>query len=220
MGQKTHPLGFRLALTQSHHAIWFAPSNLYSEQLQIDERMRNCIKEYIRKYVRSAFSNGGITRVEIQRKTDLIHVVIYTGFPALLVENENRDIEPLRRELQVALGPVNDQLRVSLAQIDNPYAEAAILAAYIASQLEDRVPFRRAMKEIIQLASKKGGVKGIKVQIAGRLNGAEIARVEWAREGRVPLQTLRAHIDYSHCPAQTIYGVLGIKVWTFQESSS
>jgi small subunit ribosomal protein S3 len=220
MGQKTHPLGFRLGVTQAHQSSWFAKPNRYSELLQEDERIRSGVKEYVRNHVRSSFRNGGIARVEIQRKMDLVQVAVHTGFPALLVEGRGRGqgIEPLRQALQACLVLKHQKLQVTLTRVSNPYGEASVLAGYLALQLENRVAFRRAMKEVIQLANKKGGVRGVKVQVAGRLNGAEIARVEWAREGRVPLQTLRAHIDYYPCVAQTIYGVLGIKVWTFQES--
>ena len=225
MGQKIHPLGFRLGISQEHRSIWFAQPNNYSELLQEDERIRNCIKQYVRKHVRSSFKYGGIARVDIQRKTDLVKVEIHTAFPALLVENrgpgrstetQGKGLEQLRRNVQNLLNPSNQQLKMILSEVAKPYGEATILAEYIALQLENRVAFRKTIKKAIELANKKGHVKGIKIQIAGRLNGAEIARVEWAREGRVPLQTLRAKIDYCYYPAQTIYGVLGIKVWLFQ----
>ena len=225
MGQKIHPLGFRLGVSQEHRSIWFARPNYYSELLQEDERIRNCIQQYVRKHVRSSFKYGGIARVDIQRKTDLVQVEIHTAFPALLVEGrgpsrssetQTKGLEQLRRNIQDILTPGNRKLKMILSEVPKPYGEATILAEYIALQLESRVAFRKTMKKAIELATKKGNVKGIKIQIAGRLNGAEIARVEWAREGRVPLQTLRAKIDYCYYPAQTIYGVLGIKVWVFR----
>nr|YP_009033728.1 ribosomal protein S3 [Roya anglica]YP_009256890.1 ribosomal protein S3 [Roya obtusa]AHZ11111.1 ribosomal protein S3 [Roya anglica]ANI25985.1 ribosomal protein S3 [Roya obtusa] len=218
MGQKIHPLGLRLGISQSHWSNWFAQPHQYSEFLQEDEKMRSCIKEYVRKYVRTVSSYGGIARIEIQRKTDEIKVEIYTGFPDLFVERLGPRLKELRRDIQDKL-TISKNLKfiMALAEVEKPYAQAAILGEYIALQLESRVAFRKTMKRAIQLAKEKGNVKGIKIQIAGRLNGAEIARSEWAREGRVPLQTLRAQIDYCHYPAQTIYGVLGIKVWIFQD---
>jgi small subunit ribosomal protein S3 len=252
MGQKIHPLGFRLGITQSHWSNWFAKPKQYSLLLQEDERLRNCIKDYVRKYVRSSLNYGGVARIEIQRKTDRIEVQIHTGFPLLFIYNRKSSFEELKRNMQKllidsswkanpekvgsdvqnivivqniiidskkqkVLGYVNQQFQMTLAEIEEPYGEASILAEYIALMLEGRVAFRKTMKKAIQLANKQGNVKGIKIQISGRLNGAEIARAEWAREGRVPLQTLRARIDYCHYPAQTIYGVLGIKVWIFKD---
>ena len=224
MGQKIHPLGFRLGVTQEHLSNWFAQSKNYSNFLQEDEKVRNCIKEYVRKYVRSTSNYGGIAKVKIQRKTDLLQVEIHTAFPSLLVSNRGknttnasaRGLDQLRQNIQSSLNPGNQKLKMALVEVEKPYAEAIILAEYIALQLESRVAFRKTMKKAIELANKKGNVNGIKIQISGRLNGAEIARIEWAREGRVPLQTIKAKIDYCHYPAQTIYGVLGIKVWIFQ----
>ena len=215
MGQKINPLGFRLGITQSHHSYWFAKPKKYSKLFEGDRQIRNCIEFYVKKHIRNSSNYGGIARIEIQRKTDLIQVEIYTGFPALLVENRGRGIEQLKTDVQNVLNPIDKRLRLTLIEITKPYEEPNILAEYIALQLESRVAFRRTMRKAIELA-KKGNIGGIKIQIAGRLNGAEIARVEWAREGRVPLQTIRAKINYCYYAAQTIYGVLGIKVWIFQ----
>jgi len=215
MGQKIHPLGFRLGVTQEHLSNWFARPNCYSDLLEEDEKIRSCIKEYVRTNVRNSSNYGGIARVKIQRKTDLVQVDIHTGFPALLIEGRGKGLLVLKKNVQKIIS-TKRKLRITLSEIDKYYAEANILAEYIALQLESRVAFRRTMKKAIQLAMEQGKVKGIKIQIAGRLNGAEIARIEWAREGRVPLQTLRARIDYCHYPAQTTYGVLGIKVWIFK----
>nr|YP_009116153.1 ribosomal protein S3 [Orthotrichum rogeri]AJD22467.1 ribosomal protein S3 [Orthotrichum rogeri] len=216
MGQKINPLGFRLGVNQNHHSYWFAKPKNYSKLLQEDQKIRSCIESYIYKNIRNSSNYGGIARIEIKRKTDLIQVEIQTGFPALLIENRGRGIEQLKKDVQSILTPGDQKLRMTLTEIIKPYGEPHILAEYIALQLESRVAFRRTMKKAIELA-KKTNIKGIKIQIAGRLNGAEIARVEWAREGRVPLQTLRAKIDYCYYPAQTIYGVLGIKIWIFQD---
>nr|AND49200.1 ribosomal protein S3 [Sphagnum recurvum] len=216
MGQKMNPLGFRLGVTQNHHSYWFAQPKNYSKLLREDREMRNCIEIYVRKHIRSSSNYGGIARIEIKRKTDLIQVEIHTGFPALLVESRGRGIEQLKVDVRNLLLFGDRKLHMTLTEIPKPYGEPNILAEYIALQLESRVAFRRTMKKAIELA-KKTDIRGIKIQIAGRLNGAEIARVEWAREGRVPLQTLRAKIGYCYYPAQTIYGVLGIKVWIFQD---
>nr|AND48294.1 ribosomal protein S3 [Eosphagnum rigescens] len=216
MGQKMNPLGFRLGVTQNHHSYWFAQPKNYSKLLREDREIRNCIEIYVRKHIRSSSNYGGIARIEIKRKTDLIQVEIYTGFPALLVESRGRGIEQLKIDVRNLLNLGDRKLHMTLTEVPKPYGEPNILAEYIALQLESRVAFRRTMKKAIELA-KKTDIRGIKIQIAGRLNGAEIARVEWAREGRVPLQTLRARIDYCYYPAQTIYGVLGIKVWIFQD---
>nr|QWW92470.1 ribosomal protein S3 [Lopholejeunea zollingeri] len=216
MGQKINPLGFRLSLTQHHHSYWFAKPKNYSKILESDRQIRNCIEVYIRENIRNSSNYGGIARVEIQRKTDLIQVELYTGFPALLIENRGEGIEKLKTKVQNILNPIDKRLRLTLIEITKPYEEPNILAEYIALQLESRVAFRRTMRKAIELA-KRGNIGGIKIQIAGRLNGAEIARVEWAREGRVPLQTVRAQINYCYYAAQTIYGVLGIKVWIFKD---
>nr|YP_009668183.1 ribosomal protein S3 [Plagiochila chinensis]QCW58958.1 ribosomal protein S3 [Plagiochila chinensis] len=215
MGQKINPLGFRLGITQNHRSYWFAKPKKYAKLFEGDRQIRNCIEFYVKKHIRNSSNYGGIARIEIQRKTDLIQVEIYTGFPALLVENRGRGIEQLRTSVQNVLNPIDKRLRLTLIEITKPYEEPNILAEYIALQLESRVAFRRTMRKAIELA-KKGNIGGVKIQIAGRLNGAEIARVEWAREGRVPLQTIRAKINYCYYAAQTIYGVLGIKIWIFQ----
>lgn len=216
MGQKINPLGFRLGVTQNHNSYWFAKPKNYSKLLEEDQKIRYYIKNYIHKNIKNPSNYGGIARIEIKRKTDLIQIEIHTGFPALLIENRGRGIEQLKTDVQNILISKNHKLRMTLTEIIKPYGEPTILAEYIALQLENRVAFRRTMKKAIELA-KKTNIKGIKIQIAGRLNGAEIARVEWIREGRVPLQTLRANIEYCYYPAQTIYGVLGIKIWIFQD---
>nr|QYB18336.1 ribosomal protein S3 [Sphaerocarpos texanus] len=216
MGQKINPLGFRLGITQNHCSYWFAKPKKYSKVFEEDQKIRKFIQLYVEKNIKNSSNYGGIARVEIKRKTDLIQVEIYTGFPALLVESRGQGIEQLKINVQKILNSVDRRVQLTLIEIAKPYGEPNILAEYIALQLESRVAFRRTMKKAIELA-KKGNIKGIKIQIAGRLNGAEIARVEWAREGRVPLQTIRAQIHYCYYAAQTIYGVLGIKVWIFQD---
>nr|YP_009668016.1 ribosomal protein S3 [Jubula hutchinsiae]QCW58791.1 ribosomal protein S3 [Jubula hutchinsiae] len=216
MGQKINPLGFRLGLTHNHRSYWFSKPKYYSTILGGDRQIRNCIEFYVREHIRNSSNHGGIGHVEIKRKTDLIEIEIYTGFPALLIENRGEGIEQLKTNVQNILNPIDQRLRLTLIEIAKPYEEPKILAEYIALQLENRVAFRRTMRKAIELA-KRGNIGGIKIQIAGRLNGAEIARIEWAREGRVPLQTVKAQINYCYYAAQTIYGILGIKVWIFQD---
>uniref|UniRef100_A0AAT9ZX09 Small ribosomal subunit protein uS3c n=1 Tax=Phanera macrostachya TaxID=3078829 RepID=A0AAT9ZX09_9FABA len=213
MGQKMNPLGFRLGTTQSHHSIWFAKPKNYSESLQEDQKIRDFIKNYVQKTMNGAEVEG-IGQIKIKKKIDLIQVIIYMRVPKLLIEGKPRRIEELQMNLQKKLNCVKQKLNITISRIANPYSHATILAEFIAGQLKNRVSFRKAMKKAIQLTDQ-AGAKGVQVQIAGRLGGKEIARVEWIREGRVPLQTIRAKIDYCSYPVRTIYGVLGIKIWIF-----
>nr|YP_010998759.1 ribosomal protein S3 [Simarouba amara]WPM86917.1 ribosomal protein S3 [Simarouba amara] len=214
MGQKINPLGFRLGTTQNHHSLWFAQPKNYSEGLQEDQKIRNCIKNYVQKNMRISSGVEGIARIEIQKRIDLIQVLIYIGFPKLLLENRSQRIEELQINVQKELNCVNRKLNIAVTRIANPYGQPTILAEFIAGQLKNRVSFRKAMKKAIEL-TEQADTKGIKVQIAGRIDGKEIARVEWIREGRVPLQTIGTKIDYCSYPVRTIYGVLGIKIWIF-----
>lgn len=218
MGQKIHPLGFRLGVNQNHRSIWFIGTDLYSQVIKEDRKIRNCIQKYVRKNIKNTSNYGGIARIEIKRKTDLINITIHTGFPDLLMEERGSGMEQLKSTIQKDLIYKRNKLHISLIELEKPYREPKILAEHIASQLENRVAFRRTMKKAIELFEKTNN-NGIKIQISGRLNGNEIARSEWVREGRIPLQTLRASINYSYYPAQTIYGVLGIKVWIFQNNN-
>nr|YP_010568976.1 ribosomal protein S3 [Prunus laurocerasus]UZC57283.1 ribosomal protein S3 [Prunus laurocerasus] len=214
MGQKINPLGFRLGATQGHHSLWFAQPKNYSEDLQEDKKIRDCIKNYVQKNMKISSNVEGIARIEIQKRIDLIQVIIYMGFPKLLIEDRTRRIEELQMNVQKELNCVNRKLNIAITRISNPYGHPNILAEFIAGQLKNRVSFRKAMKKAIEL-TEQAGTKGIQVQISGRIDGKEIARVEWIREGRVPLQTIRAKIDYCAYAVRTIYGVLGIKIWIF-----
>nr|YP_009468784.1 ribosomal protein S3 [Koelreuteria paniculata]YP_010156658.1 30S ribosomal protein S3 [Koelreuteria bipinnata]AVA29623.1 ribosomal protein S3 [Koelreuteria paniculata]QRG00027.1 30S ribosomal protein S3 [Koelreuteria bipinnata]QRM17525.1 ribosomal protein S3 [Koelreuteria bipinnata]UFJ43506.1 ribosomal protein S3 [Koelreuteria bipinnata]UFJ43533.1 ribosomal protein S3 [Koelreuteria bipinnata] len=216
MGQKINPLGFRLGTTQSHHSLWFAQPKNYSEGLQEDQKIRDFIKNYVQKNMRISAGVGveGIARIEIQKRIDLIQVIIYIGFPKLLIENRPRKVEELQMNVQKELNCANRKLNIAITRIANPYGHPNILAEFIAGQLKNRVSFRKAMKKAIEL-TEQANTKGIQVQIAGRIDGKEIARVEWIREGRVPLQTIGAKIDYCSYTVRTIYGVLGIKIWIF-----
>nr|YP_010856673.1 ribosomal protein S3 [Plectocomia elongata]WGM68624.1 ribosomal protein S3 [Plectocomia elongata]WGM78626.1 ribosomal protein S3 [Plectocomia elongata] len=214
MGQKINPLGFRLGTTQSHRSFWFAQPKNYSVGLQEDEKIRNCIKNYVQKNRRISPGFEGIACIGIQKRIDLIQVIIHIGFPNLLIEGRTRGIEELQMNVQKELHSVNQRLNIVIIRVEKPYGQPNILAEYIALQLKNRVSFRKAMKKAIEL-TEQTDTKGIQVQIAGRIDGKEIARVEWIREGRVPLQTIRAKIDHCSYTIRTIYGVLGIKIWIF-----
>nr|YP_009650507.1 ribosomal protein S3 [Stellera chamaejasme]QCF39765.1 ribosomal protein S3 [Stellera chamaejasme]QOJ46124.1 ribosomal protein S3 [Stellera chamaejasme f. chrysantha] len=214
MGQKINPLGFRLGTTQSHHSLWFAQPKNYSEGLQEDKKIRDCIKTYVQKNTRISSGVEGIARIEIQKRIDLIQVIIYMGFPKFLIEDRPGRIEELQMNVQKELKCVNRKINIAVTRIPNPYGHPNILAEFIAGQLKNRVSCRKAMKKAIEL-TEQANTKGIQVQIAGRINGKDIARVDWIREGRVPLQTIGAKIDYSSYTVRTIYGVLGIKIWIF-----
>lgn len=206
MGQKIHPIGFRLGITQEHRSRWFADTKRYPELLQEDHK--------IRQYVEKNLSNAGISAIRIERKADQIDLEIHTARPGVVVGRGGSGIETLRTGLQSALGS-NRQIRINVIEVTRVDADAELIAEYIAQQLERRVSFRRVVRQAIQRA-QRAEVQGIKVQVSGRLNGAEIARTDWTREGRVPLHTLRANIDYSYRTAKTIYGILGVKVWVFK----
>lgn len=206
MGQKIHPVGFRLGITQEHRSRWFADADRYPELLQEDHK--------IRSYVEKNLANAGIAEVRIERKADQIDLQISTARPGVVVGRGGTGIETLRTGLQTELGG-NRQIRINVVEVTRVDADAGLVAEYIAQQLERRVSFRRVVRQAIQRA-QRAGVQGIKVQVSGRLNGAEIARTEWTREGRVPLHTLRADIDFAYRTAKTIYGILGVKVWIFK----
>nr|YP_009143846.1 ribosomal protein S3 [Salicornia bigelovii]AIC37232.1 ribosomal protein S3 [Salicornia bigelovii]UGY86836.1 ribosomal protein S3 [Salicornia europaea] len=214
MGQKINPLGFRLGTTQSHYSVWFSQPKTYSEGLQEDQKIRDCIKNYVQKNTKTSSGVEGIAHIEIQKRIDLIQVRIHMGFPKLLIENRPQGVEDLKRNVQKELNCVNRKLNIAITRIEKPYGNPNILAEFIAGQLKSRVSFRKAMKKAIEL-TEQADTKGIQIQIAGRIDGKEIARIEWIREGRVPLQTIRAKIDYCAYTVRTIYGVLGIKIWIF-----
>lgn len=222
MGQKIHPLGFRLGVTQEHTAHWFVPKSEYAGFLYQDILIRN--------YLNKKFSDLGIISIQIhrQKKRLILHLAV-TRLDILLRQPKDT-LKLARHELKTLLIQQNSRLQTELYQqhgyvdqaikfqiqaVENPDMYAGVLASLVVQQLETRVPFRRAVREVIRKA-EFAGVRGIKIQVSGRLNGAEIARSEWVRKGRVPLHTLRAKIDYSLCTAKTIYGILGVKVWVYQ----
>ena len=208
MGQKTHPLGFRLGITQEHKSKWYANFNQYANILEEDDK--------IRTYINTISQANSIANVEINRNglNDQIQLNIETGKPGILVGDMGAGLEKLLNNIKKIL-PESRQLTINVFEVEKVDLNASLLADLVAEQLEKRIAFRRAMREALQRAQKQQ-VNGIKIQVSGRLNGAEIARSEWIREGRVPLQTLRADIDYATQEANTIYGVLGIKVWLFK----
>ncbi|MDJ0695276.1 MAG: 30S ribosomal protein S3 [Mastigocoleus sp. MO_167.B18] len=211
MGHKIHPVGFRLGVTQEHQSRWFAEPERYPELLQEDHKLRQYIDSKLGRYTQN---NAGISEVKIERKADQIDLEIRTARPGVVVGRGGQGIDALRNGLRELLGGAR-QIRINVVEVQRVDAEASLIGEYIAQQLERRVSFRRVVRQAIQRA-QRAGVQGIKIQVSGRLNGAEIARTEWTREGRVPLHTLRANIDYSYCTAKTIYGILGIKVWIFK----
>ena len=208
MGQKTHPLGFRLGFTQEQKSTWYTSLNQYANLLKEDDRIRT----YLDKIAKSA----SISNVKINRNSlsDQLQLIIETGRPGALVGNNGLGIETLLKDIKKIL-PVNRQLTINIVEVDKVNLNASLIGDLVVKQLEERIAFRRAIREAMQIAQEEH-ISGIKIQVSGRLNGAEIARSEWSREGRVPLQTLRAEIDYSVKEANTIYGVLGIKVWLFK----
>lgn len=206
MGQKIHPIGFRLGVTQEHRSRWYADAKNYPDLLQEDHK--------IRKYVKQTLANAGISQIRIERKAEQIDLEVSTARPGVVVGRGGAGIESLRLGLQQLLGS-NRQIRINVVEVTKVDTDAMLIGEYIAQQLEKRVSFRRVVRQAITRA-QKAGVEGIKVQVSGRVNGAEIARTEVTREGSVPLHTLRADIDYAYCTAKTIYGILGIKVWIFK----
>ena len=208
MGQKTHPLGFRLGITQEHKSAWFTNFEQYADLLKEDDQIRT----YLNKIAKTA----SISNIKINRNglSDQIQLTIETGRPGVLVGEDGLGIETLLNNIKKFL-PNNREVTINILEIEKVSLNASLIADLVVKQLEERIAFRRAIREAMQSA-QEDQVSGIKIQVSGRLNGAEIARSEWSREGRVPLQTLRADIDYSAKEANTIYGVLGIKVWLFK----
>ena len=204
MGQKVHPTGIRLGITKKHTSTWYAEGKDYADNLLVDLR--------VREFVKKKLAAASVSRVEIERPAQTAKVTVYTARPAIVIGKKGEDVEKLRNTLTQQMGvPV----QVNIEEIRKPDLDAQLVADGVASQLERRVMFRRAMKRAVQNAMRQGA-EGIKIQVGGRLGGAEIARSEWYREGRVPLHTLRADIDYATAEAATTYGIIGIKVWIFK----
>lgn len=228
MGQKVHPVGFRLGITKKHQSQWFTSSKNYPIFSEQDRFLRTTLFEKYRE--------AGISSIEIERKLHQIWITLRTSNPRILIGKGESDLDLVRNECQAKLDKYTrtslltqprfhffqetyiekpSEISLFVKKLRNPDAEVTVIAQFLVDQLEQRVAFRRAIRQAIQKA-KRQKVQGIKIQLSGRLNGAEIARTEWVREGRVPLQTLRANIDYHYTTAKTIYGLLGIKIWIFQ----
>jgi len=213
VGQKTNPTGFRTGVNKPHNATWFANYGAYSEVLKEDYKIRT----FFEKKFEAMYSKAGIARLEIQRKVNQLELIVHAARPKAIAADteQNSLITDFKNQLQTLVGD-SKQIRIKVLQVQRSENESSLVARSIGDQLEKRVAFRKAIRQTTQLL-QKSGVKGFKIQVAGRLNGAEIARAEWAREGRVPLQTIRADISYATHRANTIYGVLGIKVWIFNK---
>jgi small subunit ribosomal protein S3 len=204
MGQKIHPTGFRLAVTRNWTSRWYAGNQDFADMLKSDVQ--------VREYLKKKLKNASVGRVLIERPAKNARITIYSSRPGVVIGKKGEDIESLKSELQRMLDvPVH----VNIEEVRKPEIDAQLIAVSIAQQLEKRIMFRRAMKRAMQNAMRLGA-QGIKIMSSGRLNGIEIARTEWYREGRVPLHTLRADIDYGFEEARTTYGVIGIKVWVYK----
>lgn len=204
MGQKIHPFGFRLSVQKNWSSRWYSTSKNFPEMLNSDIRVRSFLKKKL--------AHAAVSKIVIERPARNAKITIYSARPGIVIGKKGEDIESLRATLQNMMGvPVH----LNIEEVRKPELDATLIAESIAQQLEKRVMFRRAMKRAMQNAMRLGA-QGIKIMSAGRLNGAEIARTEWYREGRVPLHTLRADIDYGVAEAKTTYGVTGIKVWVFK----
>ena len=204
MGQKVNPVGLRLGINRTWDSRWFAPSSNYADLLHEDLK--------IREYLQGRLKMAGVSRIVIERPHKKCRVTIYTARPGVVIGKKGADIEKLRGALQKM---TSSETVLNIVEIRKPEIDATLVAENIAQQLERRVAFRRAMKRSMQTAMRMGAL-GIRVNVAGRLGGAEIARMEWYREGRVPLHTLRADIDYGVATARTTYGAIGVKVWIFK----
>ena len=208
MGQKVHPTGIRLGIVKKHTSVWYAEGKEYAQNLLADLEVREFIKKKL--------ANASVSRVEIERSAQTAKLTIFTARPGIVIGKKGEDVESLRRMLTEKMGI---SVQINIEEIRKPDLDALLVADNVASQLERRVMFRRAMKRAVQNAMRQGA-EGIKVQVGGRLGGAEIARSEWYREGRVPLHTLRADIDYGTAEANTTYGIIGVKVWIYSGEKS
>ena len=203
MGQKTHPYGFRLVYNKTWHSRWYGDAH-YADTLHEDLKLRRRLK--------ARLGHAGVSEIDIERAADKLRVTIYTSRPGIIIGRKGAEVDKLRDELQKL---VNGEVYINIQEIQRPELDAQLVAENIATQLERRIAFRRAMKKAMESAFRFGA-KGIKVRVGGRLNGAEIARSEWYQDGRLPLHTLKADIDYGLAEARTTYGVIGCKVWVYK----
>jgi small subunit ribosomal protein S3 len=204
VGQKVHPVGYRLGVIYDWESRWYANGRNYAKNLHADLKLRDWLKK--------RWANGGISRIEIERIGNVMRFTVFTARPGVVIGKGGAEIQNIRDELQTMTG---SRIMINIQEIKSPDSESQVVAEGVASALERRISFRRAMKQAI-FRAMKSGAKGIKIQCAGRLGGAEIARTEWYLEGQLPLSTLRADINYGFAEARTIYGVIGVKVWIYK----
>lgn len=203
MGQKVHPTGIRLGIVKEHSSVWYANKKNFANYLHQDVT--------VREYLRKKLARASVSRIKIERPAQNARITIFTARPGIVIGRQGQDVERLRQDLSVKMG---GPVQINIEEIRKPELDAQLVADNVAGQLVRRVMFRRAMKRAVQNAMRLGA-QGIRIQVGGRLGGAEIARTEWYREGRVPLHTLRADIDYATSEAKTTYGIIGVKVWIF-----
>jgi small subunit ribosomal protein S3 len=206
MGHKVNPYGFRLGVTTKWTSNWYAERGAYGENLKSDMA--------VRAFLRKKLASASVSKIQIERPAKSARVTIHTARPGIVIGKKGEDIEKLKGEVARRMKISEKNVHISVEEIRKPELDSQLIAESVAQQLERRIMFRRAMKRAVQNALRQGA-QGIKIQVGGRLNGAEIARVEWYREGRVPLHTLRAYVDYATAEAKTTYGVIGVKVWVF-----
>ncbi|MDJ0711771.1 MAG: 30S ribosomal protein S3 [Woeseiaceae bacterium] len=207
MGQKVHPTGIRLGIVKDWTSKWYADSKAFPGYISADHE--------IRVYIKNKLKDASVSKITIERPANKVNITIHTARPGIVIGKKGEDIEKLRSEVSKMIGMAIQDVRINISEVRKPELDAQLVAEGIAQQLERRVMFRRAMKRAVT-NTMRVGAEGIKVKVGGRLNGAEIARSEWYREGRVPLHTLRADIDYGTAEAHTTYGVIGVKVWIFK----
>ncbi len=203
MGQKTHPYGFRLVYNKTWHSRWYGDAN-YAATLHEDLKLRRQLK--------ARLGHAGVSEIDIERAADKLRVTIYTSRPGIIIGRRGAEVDKLRDDLQKGMGR---EVHINIQEIQRPELDAQLVSESIAGQLERRVSFRRAMKKAMESAFRFGA-KGVKIMVGGRLGGAEIARSEWYQEGRLPLHTLKADIDYGVAEAHTTYGIIGVKVWVYK----
>jgi small subunit ribosomal protein S3 len=207
MGQKVNPLGIRLGITRDWTSRWYAGKKLFPAQVHTDFRVREFLEQKLKE--------ASVSRIQIERAAKKVNITIQTARPGIVIGKKGEDIEKLRQETAALLGMAVTDVRLNIAEIRKPELDSQLVADSIAQQIEKRVMFRRAMKRAV-MSTMRSGALGVKVRVSGRLNGSEIARTEWYREGRIPLHTFRADIDYGLSEAHTTYGVIGVKVWIFK----
>ncbi|MEZ5531039.1 MAG: 30S ribosomal protein S3 [Steroidobacteraceae bacterium] len=207
MGQKVNPVGIRLGITRDWSSKWYAGKKQFPQHIHTDFR--------VREFLREKLAEASVSRIQIERAARRVNITIQTARPGIVIGKKGEDIEKLRQETAKLLGLPTVDVRLNIAEIRKPELDAQLVADGIAQQIEKRVMFRRAMKRAV-MSTMRSGALGVKVRVSGRLNGGEIARTEWSREGRIPLHTFRADIDYGFGEAHTTYGVIGVKVWIFK----